>query len=890
MKIRYFLASLSLLTLCLAFAGDSSAAITAVGDVSPSDPSSWNSLTYNALIGATGSGSVTVDGGSQLSTNSATIGQQSSSTGLVTVTGTGSSWNTGYEVSVGEYGSGTLTIADGGSVNGGALNIGLNSGSSGVVNITGSTSKLTGDSLDIGCDGRGTLSVSGGATVDVGYYCYINSLSTLNFGIGGGMLTTTTLFASPNQITGSGTIYTNGLVSDVDLILDSEASLKQTLTFGESAAVNLDLVTNTAQRRFGAGYLGSGSVTICGGITVKSGLGELGVAAGSTGAITVSGKGTLWDMGAGNMIVGCAGNGFLTVKDGATVSSRVGWIGLDANSSGTITVTGTGAQLLLSDPYSSFVTQLVVGFNSAGTARLNITDGGVVSVIGRTTFGDSGSLYLDGGTLTTDNLQTKIIQLTGSGTINTQGLVSDYALVFDSQASLKQTITLGHDESIISLNLDVSGSAGVNGDLGGNSISIRNGVTVNCHDGYVDAYDGIRGIATVSGTNSVWNVSNDLYIGVGSLTISDGSKLCMERSGDFDSPCCLIGYVSRCESLVTVRGTGSSLKTTAVVIGKDGNGTLRIRDGGSVSDDSAYLGQCLYPESLGVAVVSGLDSIWTSGEIYVGGLQYTEEYPLGLGVLTIADGGRVSANQFSVNARSLMTIDVSNGSQLSISDGGGTITNDGTARIAAGAKAIAGKTYTPIAASTFSGSGVYQALGGTWNAAEHTFIASTVQSAKSGEAVEMNLATIQRALVEDAATGWKVGAGFLAATSDKTLKLTATTASKDELAALQALAGENQKIKGAWTFTLESGYAEGDPAYLSFEVGGGLSVDDVRLWHFDGATWASYAAADLNYDGEFVNFTVTSFSGYAVTVPEPAAALLLIVAAFMAAIRIRRDR
>jgi hypothetical protein len=68
-----------------------------------------------------------------------------------------------------------------------------------------------------------------------------------------------------------------------------------------------------------------------------------------------------------------------------------------------------------------------------------------------------------------------------------------------------------------------------------------------------------------------------------------------------------------------------------------------------------------------------------------------------------------------------------------------------------------------------------------------------------------------------------------------------------------------------WLFSPTAGYTEGEPAYLSMAVGSGFSLDDLSIWHFDGSTWTSYDATDLNYDGTYANFTVNGFSGYAVT-------------------------
>jgi hypothetical protein len=57
----------------------------------------------------------------------------------------------------------------------------------------------------------------------------------------------------------------------------------------------------------------------------------------------------------------------------------------------------------------------------------------------------------------------------------------------------------------------------------------------------------------------------------------------------------------------------------------------------------------------------------------------------------------------------------------------------------------------------------------------------------------------------------------------------------------------------------------------------------VSVWHWDGAAWSSFDAPDLNCSGGYANFTVTHFSGYAVSaVPEPSTLMVLLVGALVA--------
>ena len=115
----------------------------------------------------------------------------------------------------------------------------------------------------------------------------------------------------------------------------------------------------------------------------------------------------------------------------------------------------------------------------------------------------------------------------------------------------------------------------------------------------------------------------------------------------------------------------------------------------------------------------------------------------------------------------------------------------------------------------------------------------------------------------------------MAAASSKPLTLTATAISDGTLTALQNLAGADQTVLGGWTLAATAGYAAGDPAYLSFDSGGNYSPEFLQLWSYNGTSWSKFTASDVNYDGTFVNFTVTSMGTYAVTVPEPGTMVLL---------------
>ena len=133
----------------------------------------------------------------------------------------------------------------------------------------------------------------------------------------GGTLTTRSLFATQGQFTGSGTINTRGLVSDVDLVFDATHGMVQSLTWlggQQNISVSLDLsAAGAGPADLGVGYFGLGSLAVRG-VTVTTTAGYLGYKAGSQGTALTEGTSSLWSTGI--FYAGYSGTGSLTVSQG----------------------------------------------------------------------------------------------------------------------------------------------------------------------------------------------------------------------------------------------------------------------------------------------------------------------------------------------------------------------------------------------------------------------------------------------------------------------------------------------------------------------------------------------------------------------------------------------
>jgi T5SS/PEP-CTERM-associated repeat protein len=286
-------------------------------------------------------------------------------------------------------------------------------------------------------------------------------------------------------------------------------------------------------------------------------------------------------------------------------------------------------------------------------------------------------------------------------------------------------------------------------------------------------------------------------------------------------------------------------------------------------------------------IVNGAGSSFTTSGLSFGDMDiFGKSY--GKGSLSIADGAtvKVSGDITLVDGKSTISVDVGKGSSLSVGNGTGTIYHYGTIRLTASATVAPG-TYTPISYGTMTTiptkgapPGTIQALGGVWNEADRTVTVSAAAVAAAGAAQTIDLSQFQRIVVTDPATGKSVGVSFQAAAAPTLLTLTASAVTGPELAALQTIvAAEGKAVLSAWDFSITQGYTSGDPVYLSLFAGPNQSLSSLSLWRYDGSTWSAFTANDLAYDGTYASFTVTGFSGYAVSgtapVPVPAAIWLL---------------
>jgi T5SS/PEP-CTERM-associated repeat protein len=259
---------------------------------------------------------------------------------------------------IGSFGEGSVTIDGGTQAEEDSAVLGGLAGANGTLTVTGAGSKLTaiGDpvtnaaAVAVGVGGEGTAEVLLGAAIEVDGSDNVAGNQGAAFAVGvdaGGVGEATVRGAGSLVRVQNGAAEFGGLAVGV--------GGQGTLLVDEGAAVEVDTGTGANN---GA---------------------SLGVEAGSTGMLTVTGAGSSLALtGLGTVLsVGLGGDGTLLLEDGASASAQLGIFALEATSTATVQV-GSGAELHLTgtNPLLGFGGALQIG--SAGTGSLEVTDGSIV--------------------------------------------------------------------------------------------------------------------------------------------------------------------------------------------------------------------------------------------------------------------------------------------------------------------------------------------------------------------------------------------------------------------------------------------------------------------------------------------------------------------------------
>ncbi len=509
--------------------------------------SSWETSS-DFHIGTFGSGEFTISDGGQVSNYKASIGYQGTSgapaEGTVTVTGTGSQWNhTGtvvnedtFYIARGNYTTGSLLIEDGGLVTTLAgTRIANKSTASATVEVDGGT-WTEGDYMHVGSYGTCTFSVTNGGVVNnnwaaMGRYSGADTTATVS-GTGSELNVSTRLYVG-HEGTASLTIGSGALVTAGDGVrIGYEGSGDGELVVDGGTLQNADDYIMIGTLGSSTGFFEIKN----GGQVINAVRGILGYDESANGTATVTGIGSQWINN--DLRVGEDATGELTISSGGYVYALDHiHIGQHENGDGTVTVTGSGSSL-------STPGRIMVG--NAGVGVLNINNSATatardVHVDDDQSGTSSGTISFSNGTLEPGTLFADVHNdLTGTGTVNANGLVADVAITLDNPSDLTATFTGLGTGGNVTINLDAAGAVPFSmgaGYTGAGSLTLSDGVVLTSTDGHLAYQSTATATATVTGDGTIWYVEDDLDVGrygAATLEIGDGGLVSVDDALTID--------------------------------------------------------------------------------------------------------------------------------------------------------------------------------------------------------------------------------------------------------------------------------------------------------------------------------------------------------------------
>ncbi len=349
----------------------------------------------------------------------------------------------------------TVTTDSGGSI--------AVSGAGSVADFSGGVGLTPG--LQVGNVGNGSFTLDSAGQVQVSGLTFLGAQAGSR-----GEVT----ISDPNTTWSTNSTFVVGFRGEGDLMLLDGAELSSNgggignLATAVGTALVDDATWNSTQV-ITVGSTGQGTMTVQNGAAITATRTAIGLNSNSVGELTLDAS--TWDNSGGQVTLGNSGTGNLTIRNGAGMTNNdTSFIGIQANASGTATITGAGSLW-------DITPDLQVGSRSHG--ELYALNGGVVA--------------------------------SGSGFLGTFGATSNgFARISDPNSAW-----------------NMSGIFSV-GREGVGRLEILNGGTVTNDSGQVGEDAGSEGTVVVDGAGSLWSITGVEVIGddgQGTVIVSNGGEM-----------------------------------------------------------------------------------------------------------------------------------------------------------------------------------------------------------------------------------------------------------------------------------------------------------------------------------------------------------------------------
>ncbi|MDH2348942.1 autotransporter domain-containing protein [Bradyrhizobium sp. SSUT77] len=307
---------------------------------------------------------------------------------------------------------------------------------------------------------------------------------------------------------------------------------------------------------------------------------------------------------------------------------------------------------------------------------------------------------------------------TGALTISGGGALSSVSVTAGDLAGSTGTMTVTGSGS--TMTTTGVGNQVIIGNYGAGTLLVSSGGAVSDAGGIVGQNAGGTGTATVDGLGSTWTNTSTLTVGTqgtGTLTLSN--------QGQATTAGVLIG-VAGGTGTVSLTGHSGVSTTGAVNVGFTGTGTLTVASNSFVVSSGGAIGNLAGAH--GAVTVTGAGSAWSFGafDLTIGAN--------GTGSLLVSNGGQISSSNGggtlgqAAGSSGTVTVDgagsswttpaflfvgVGGAGTMTISNGGVVITNDGTLGVAAGGTGVVTVTGASSTWATTGGINVANAGSGS---------------------------------------------------------------------------------------------------------------------------------------------------------------------------------